>query len=140
MNPPAKMSSNTTSNNRSKTRVMLIDDESAFTQTVKLVLESTGRFEVAEVNEGGKAVAVARTFRPDIIFCDIVMPEHDGGDVAAMLREVPELSQVPIVFLTAIVAESEAKKGTIGGFPFLAKPVGIDQLTACIEKQLGRMV
>ncbi len=126
------------SDSRDKVRVLLIDDESGFTQTVKLTLDSTGRYDVAEVNDGTKAAAVARRFKPDIIFCDIVMPEMDGGDVAAAIQAMPELAKVPFVFLTAIVAESEASKGMIGGFPFLPKPVGLDKLTACIAKQLGR--
>jgi len=121
-----------------KTRVLLIDDESGFTRTVKLALGSTGDYEVEEVNDGTQAAAVARKFQPDIIFCDIVMPEVDGGDVASQIKAIPALGNVPFIFLTAIVAEHEAAKGTIGGFPFLPKPVSLEKLTACINEHLGK--
>jgi len=121
-----------------KVRVLLIDDESGFTRTVKLALDSTGDYEVEELNEAEQAAEVARRFRPDIIFCDIVMPGMDGGDVAAAIRELPGHASTPFVFLTAIVAEHEAAKGTIGGFPFLPKPVSLEKLVGCIDKELGR--
>jgi len=121
-----------------KVRVLLVDDESGFTRTVKLALDSTGKYDVEEVNEATEAVAAAKRFHPHIVFCDIVMPEMDGGDVAAAIRDVPSLSKVPIIFLTAIVAEHEAGRGMIGGFPFLPKPVSLERLMNCIEEHMGR--
>ncbi len=116
------------------TRVLIVDDESGFTHLLRLTLEGTRRFLVEEVNDGRQTLTVARTFRPDIIFLDIVMPDIDGGDVAKQLRADPELADVPIVFLTAIVSPHEAASETrFGGFPFLAKPVSVATLIATIE-------
>lgn len=119
-------------------RILIVDDESGFTRLLRLTLEGTKRFLVEEVNDGREAVTVARTFKPDIIFLDIVMPEIDGGDVAKQLRADPELAATPIVFLTAIVSPREAGAETqFGGFPFLAKPVSVDAIVATVEAHCG---
>ncbi|MEI6714057.1 MAG: response regulator [Verrucomicrobiota bacterium] len=117
-----------------KKRVLIVDDEVSFTRLLKLTLEKGGRYEVRIENDGTKAWFVARDFKPDIIFLDIVMPEIDGGDVAQQIRSDSTLAQIPIVFLTAIVAKKETKTD-IGGFPFLAKPVSMSSLTACIDER-----
>jgi CheY-like chemotaxis protein len=120
-----------------KRRILIVDDEAGFTRLVRLTLEGTGKYEVREENDGTQALAAALEFKPDLVFLDVVMPLVDGGDIAAQLRRAPRLRGVPIVFLTAIVTENEAG-GSIGGFPFLAKPVTLDSLVNCIETQLTR--
>ena len=119
-----------------KKRLLIVDDESGFTRLLKLTLEKTGDYVVREENDGTKAWLVAREFRPDIVFLDIVMPKIDGGDVAQQIRSDPLLAKVPIVFLTAIVAQTETRN-EIGGYPFLAKPVSLDAITKCIKEHLG---
>lgn len=119
-----------------KKRVFIVDDESGFTRLIKLTLEKSGRFTVLEENDGTKAWLAAREFKPDIIFLDIVMPKIDGGEVAQQIRSDPSLESVPIIFLTAIVSEKEGGH-TIGGFPFLAKPVSLEALIQCIDEHLG---
>lgn len=72
-----------------KKRIMLIDDHPKFTQSMKIYLESTGAYEVREVNSGRRALAAVRHFKPDLILLDIIMPGMDGGDVAARDRHRP---------------------------------------------------
>lgn len=120
----------------SQKRIFIVDDESGFTRLIKLTLEKSGRFIVREENDGTKAWLAAREFEPDIIFLDIVMPKIDGGEVAQKIRSDPKLAHIPIVFLTAIVSEKEGGK-TIGGFPFVAKPVSLQAITKCIDEHLG---
>ncbi len=81
-----------------------------------------------------------REFLPDLILLDVMMPGMDGGDVAAKIKEDKRLSHIPIVFLSAIVKKEETQPtgSNIGGLTFLAKPVKLDDLIACIEKQLGK--
>jgi CheY-like chemotaxis protein len=119
-----------------KKRIFIVDDESGFTRLLKLTLERTGRFTVLEENDGTKAWLAAREFKPDIIFLDIVMPKIDGGDVAQQIRSDPQLAKVPIIFLTAIVSHRETKND-IGGYPFIAKPVSLADITRCITEHLG---
>ena len=71
---------------------------------MKLTLQKTGQYEVIEENDGACAWKTARRVRPDLILMDIVMPNVDGGDAAAQIQKDPELTGIPIVFLTAIVS------------------------------------
>ena len=119
-------------------RILIVDDESGFTRLMKLTLEKTGGFIVQEENEGEKAHATARQFRPDLILLDIVMPKIDGGDVAAIIQRDSDLKHIPIIFLTAIVSNKEASSSDLGGFPFLSKPIALDTLIECIEKHSPR--
>ena len=118
-------------------RILIVDDESGFTRLLKLTLEKTGNFIVREENDGTRAHEAAREFKPDLILLDIVMPKIDGGDVASKIRADWSLRTTPIVFLTAIVSYKEAHSSNlIGGFPFLAKPVSLENLIRCIEEHL----
>ena len=65
-----------------KKRILLVDDEPAFTRLMKLNLECNSAYEVKVENDGGKALAAARAYRPDLIFLDVIMPDVDGGQVA----------------------------------------------------------
>src|SRR5260221_13214586 len=103
-------------------RILIVDDESSFTHLLRLMLESTGNFQVEELNDSRRALEIARAFKPDIAFLDVVMPDVDGGDVATQLRADPEFAALPIVFLTAIVSPKEAHETHIAGFSLFGKP------------------
>jgi CheY-like chemotaxis protein len=120
-----------------KTKVLIVDDESGFTRLVKLTLERSGNYQVREQNDGSQAWLTAREFRPDIIFLDVVMPKADGGEVAQQIRSDPLLEKVPVIFLTAIVSQRESHH-EFGGFPFLAKPVSIETIKKTITEHLGK--
>ncbi len=121
-----------------KKRILIIDDEVGFTNLVRLNLEDTGNYEVREENEGLRGVQAAKSYRPDLIFLDIVMPDMQGTDIARQMKEDASLKNIPIVFLTAIVSveETDSHGGMIGGNPFLAKPVSSDKLIETIEKMV----
>ena len=116
-------------------RILLVDDEVSTTQALALYLTENGNCSVRVENTGSRAVAAAREFRPDLIFMDIVMPDADGGALAAEIQADPVLQGTPLVFLTALVSQREAQSGSmkIGGYPFLAKPVDPETVLACIE-------
>ena len=122
-----------------KIRVLLIDDEPAFTRMLKLNLERRG-YEVRVENNGANAHAVARQFRPDFIFLDVIMPDVDGGEAASSIRNDPGLEGVPIVFLTAGVSKEKARLrgGVIGGETYVAKPASVEEVIRCIEQGLKK--
>jgi CheY-like chemotaxis protein len=70
---------------------------------------------------------------------DVMMPGLDGGALASQLQASPRLKGVPIVFLTAAVTREEvrARRGLVGGQPFLAKPVDLHEVLTCLERHLG---
>jgi CheY-like chemotaxis protein len=120
-------------------RILIIDDETSFTEMVKINLEATRHYEVCTENYSPKAVETARKFRPDLILLDFIMPDMDGGDVAAALKQDPLLKSIPIVFVTAIVSNREiGSDGTCvsGGQLMLAKPVSLTNLVRCIQDKL----
>jgi two-component system, OmpR family, response regulator len=120
-----------------KRRILIVDNDRDTTHLVKILLERAGNYLVLEENDATKAHQSARSFGPDLILLDVVMPETDGGEVAAQIEADPELQNTPIIFLTALVTRAEAKSGlNIQGHPFLAKPVSIPELIDAIERHL----
>jgi CheY-like chemotaxis protein len=118
-------------------RILIVDNDRDITHLVKVLLERTGHYLVLEESDAAAAHQSAQNFRPDLILLDIVMPETDGGEVAARIQADPELQNTPIIFITALVTRAEAKSGlNIQGHPFLAKPVSIPELINAIEKHL----
>ena len=121
-----------------KKRILVVDDEVALTRIIKLNLERTGSYEVRTENMGRMAIPAAKEFKPDLIFLDVMMPDMSGDDVAALLKEDPVFSNIPFIFMTAIVTkeETQSKETDIGGNLFLAKPVKTEELIATIERVL----
>ena len=122
-----------------KKRILVIDDEPSITQLLKLNLEQTNQYLVRTENSPDRAVAVAEQFLPELILLDIMMPGMDGGDLANLLQGSAKLRNVPIVFLTAVMTKGEVRehRGEIGGFEFLAKPVDLAEVLACLHKHLA---
>ena len=123
-----------------KKRILLVDDEASITRSIRLNLETTGRYEVQTENVAVNALATASRFKPDLILLDVMMPGMDGGDIAAQMKASSSLKDVPIVFLTAIVSkkETDGRESTIGSMSYLAKPVAWIELQRCIESHIGK--
>ena len=125
--------------NDNKKRILVVDDEPSITRLLKLNLEQTGDYEVTTENVSKAAMGTAEEFRPDLILLDVMMPDRDGGDLASELKASPTTKCVPIVFLTAAVTRDEVRKrgGKFGDDEFLAKPVDLREVLACLERHLG---
>ncbi len=123
-----------------KKRILIIDDEASFARIVKLNLEKTGTFEVRVENKAAYAVASAREFKPDLILLDVIMPAMDGGDVANQIKRDRNLKGTPVIFLTATVSKREAGDVGLnsGGELFLAKPISVEALIACINDHIRK--
>ena len=125
--------------NKEKKRILVVDDQPSITRLLKLNLEQTGDYEVATENVSQAALAAAEQFQPDSMLMDVMMPGMDGGNLATALQASPKLKGVPIVFLTAAVTREEIRQrhGLVGGLPFLAKPVNLHEVLACLQQHLG---
>ena len=123
-----------------KRRILLVDDEETFANALKLYLEKTERFAVRVENRGESAYEAVRIFRPDLVLLDVIMPDMDGGAVAAQIKEDPTLSRTPILFLTAAMSREEAspKSNTIGGQKFIPKPVSAREVLTYIDQTIGK--
>ena len=122
-----------------KKRILVVDDEAPNTRLLKRYLEQTNDYVVREENDAKAALSAAEEFQPHLILLDVMMPGMDGGELAACFQANPKLKAVPIVFLTAIVTKGEVKagRGRVGKFPFLAKPIVLSEVVACLKHHLG---
>jgi DNA-binding response OmpR family regulator len=116
-------------------RVLIVDDDEGVARAVKTGLEKSGPYEVLIETNPRHAKLAAMEFRPQIILLDIIMPEIDGGTLAADFRRDVHLQRIPILFLTSIIGKTEAasKGGMLAGEPVLPKPFTISELGAKIE-------
>lgn len=123
-----------------KTKVFIVDDETAITQMLELNLNATGNYEVLTTNESLKAKDLAAKFLPDILLLDVVMPGLDGGDVLREIRSIPELADVPALMVTALVSNMEISTDevvTTGDCVMLPKPVKLAKLIDTMEQLLA---
>jgi len=121
-----------------KKRILLVDDDLAFTRMMKLNLERNGTFDIRIENSGSRAVATAKEFMPQLILLDVIMPEVDGGDVAAMLKDDPIVKDIPVVFITALVSGEENASGGLirSGYRFIGKLASEKEMLQCIEENI----
>jgi DNA-binding response OmpR family regulator len=111
---------------------MLVDDEPVIRALVQVMLEGPG-VEVRCVDGGARALAEARSFRPDLILLDIVMPGLDGLAVLRLLRADRDLGRVPIHMLTARgSADDHAAAARAGADGYIEKPFKGQALQALV--------
>ena len=116
-----------------KKKILVVDDE----HDALLVLSSAisaREYDVITADNGPEAVRLARREHPDLIILDIMMPEMDGTVVAAQLKERPDTSDIPIIFLTGLVTKSEEYCHDAVNHVFIAKPYDVDDLMDQIGK------
>ena len=120
-------------------KVLVVDDDKNLARVTQLTLEQSGLYDVRVVNQPGIAARTAKEFLPDLILMDVIMPDMDGGTVAAQIREDQRLKNIPIIFFTSMVDKNETREhnGIIGTEQFLAKPTSIPILLEAVRKAIG---
>ncbi|OJJ14807.1 DNA-binding response regulator [marine bacterium AO1-C] len=104
-------------------KVLVVDDEPDIVELLQYNLEKAG-YEVKTANHGKEAIKVAKTFLPHLILMDIMMPKMDGVEAGRQLREMPEIADTYIIFLTARVEEySELAAFDVGADDYITKPI-----------------
>ena len=120
-----------------KPRILIVDDNPRFSHSARLILQESGQYVVCEENDAASAIETARSFRPDLILLDLVMPQVDGAEVAAQVESDWALHGVPIVFVTGLVTRDEARNGQrIDGHRVVSKPVSSFDLLGAVEESL----
>lgn len=108
-------------------RVLVVDDQRDAAYLLKKVLERLGQ-QVCVADDGHSALRKAKEFHPQIVLCDIVLPDIDGYLVAESLRADPEFASVYLVALTGFSQEDDRRRAARAGFDYhLAKPIDIAQ-------------
>ena len=120
-----------------QSRILIVDNSSKFTRSARLLLEQTGNYVACAVNDPRRALETARSFKPDLVLVDLIMPQADGSEVAAQLEADWALHEVPIVFVTALITPEEARDGRrINGHRVVPKPTRGFDLIRVVEENL----
>ena len=119
-------------------RILVIEDEPEMRRNIAALLRYH-EHEPIEAENGRKGLELARRERPDLILCDVMMPELGGYAVLQTLRQEAELASIPFVFLTAKGDKEDLRSGmNLGADDYLTKPVGNADLVRAIEARLLR--
>ena len=114
-------------------RVLVVEDDPAIADMLSKMLIRF--YEVRVVNDGGAAISTAMGFRPDVILLDVNLPNMDGFAIAQGLKKSPDLSKIPIVFLTAQDRSLDVVKGIqVGAKHYITKPFKMDDVIKKIRK------
>lgn len=117
--------------------VLVIDDEIHIRKLICRMLETAG-FEVLEASSGQQALRIVQQTPPDIITCDISMPDIDGFAVLQALRDDEATRHIPVVVITALGQLDEAQRATaLGANDFITKPFSHVNLIETLQKQIG---
>ncbi|MDX1762541.1 MAG: response regulator [Christiangramia sp.] len=120
-------------------KILLIEDDVTVRENTAEILELSD-YEVVTASDGKQGVARAKSELPDIIVCDIMMPEMDGYDVLTELSKTSETSGIPFIFLSAKTEHKDIRKGMdLGADDYLTKPFEEDELLSAIESRLAKV-
>jgi two-component system phosphate regulon response regulator PhoB len=122
-----------------KKKILVVDDEPDVTELVAYHLKAKG-FHVECLNDSTASISKARSFHPDLIILDIMMPHLSGIQLCRILRADNKLSKVPIIFLTAKAEPHDRIEGLESGADdYLGKPFSPKELVLRVESILRRM-
>ena len=119
-------------------KILLVDDDPDIIELLEYNLKKEG-YETASANAGIQAVEVAKTFKPDLILLDVMMPRQDGIETGRQLRQLADFKDTYILFLTARAEEyTEVAAFDIGADDYIVKPIKPRALVSRIKAVLRR--
>lgn len=119
-------------------KILLVEDDTSLRENVEELLELSG-FEVLSASNGRIGVELALSQRPDLVLCDIMMPELDGYGVLEELSLNASTRHIPFIFVTAKTERFEVRKGMdLGADDYLTKPFEEDELLGAIQSRLDK--
>ncbi len=121
-----------------KKKILVIEDNRDVRENIVEILELSN-YLVVEAEDGKEGVKAAKSDLPDLILCDIMMPEMDGYEVLYMLGKDDNTDSIPFIFLTAKAEKEDFRQGmSLGADDYLTKPFDDMELLAAIEKRLTK--
>ena len=120
-------------------KILVIDDEAEITEIVETFLKDAG-YQVMIENSSVMGIERAKSFKPDLILLDIMMPFMDGYEVCDELKKNKETENIPVIFLTGKDAKSdEGRSFRVGGDMYIKKPFSCDRLLEIVRIVLMSM-
>src|SRR5688572_4392760 len=118
--------------------ILVVDDHPGIRENVAEILTLAG-YQAIEAENGKQAIELAKEHLPNLIVCDIMMPELDGYGVLHMLRKYPETEHIPFIFLTAKTDRSDFRRGMeMGADDYITKPFEDVELLNAVETRLKK--
>ncbi len=122
--------------NKSDYKILIVDDVVSNVLLLKILL-SNEKFQVCTANCGEMCIEQTKVEHPDLILLDVMMPGIDGFQTAGILKKNPEMSNIPIIFLTALNNPSDLVRGfQVGASDFLTKPFNKEELLVRVMHQI----
>lgn len=120
------------------TKILVIEDEPLLRENTIELLEIEG-FQTIGAENGVLGLQLAQKFKPDLIICDVMMPELDGLGVLNQLRQDPGTASIPFIFLTAKADRADMREGMgLGADDYLSKPYDANELLKAIATRLEK--
>ncbi|HAF61604.1 MAG TPA: DNA-binding response regulator [Anaerolineaceae bacterium] len=120
----------------SNTKILVIEDEERMARFIRLNLEQDG-FQVSEALNGREGLDKLRTFMPDLVLLDVMLPDLDGFELLKMIREI---DNVPVIMLTAKGEEEDKVRGLeLGADDYVTKPFSPRELVSRVKAVLRRI-
>lgn len=119
-------------------KILLIEDNQEIRENIAEIL-ALANYEIVEAEHGKVGVEMAKSQKPDLIICDIMMPQLDGYGVLHLLSKNPDTSGIPFIFLTAKSEKDDFRKGmNLGADDYLIKPFDDLELLDAVEMRLKK--
>lgn len=123
--------------NPSEYKVLIVDDVISNVLLLKVLLNNE-KFQIVTASNGTEALAQVKKEKPDLVLLDVMMPDISGFDVAKQMKADPEMSDIPIIFLTALNSTADIVKGfQVGGNDFISKPFNKEELIIRVTHQIS---
>lgn len=120
------------------TKILIIDDNKEICENIHELLELAG-YMAFTANNGKKGLALAHEHKPNLILCDIMMPELDGYGVIRALQNIPGMVGIPFIFMSAKAERSDFRAGMdLGADDYLTKPFNGDDLLKVVDARLRK--
>jgi DNA-binding response OmpR family regulator len=120
-------------------KIVLIEDDTILRETTAELLELSG-YQVRTASDGKRGVQLAKEYLPDVVICDIMMPELDGYGVLRNLAQDQNTQAIPFIFLSAKTERKDIRKGMeLGADDYLTKPFEEQELLGAIESRLAKI-
>ncbi|HBL14590.1 MAG TPA: response regulator [Cyanobacteria bacterium UBA11162] len=114
------------------TKILVIEDEPTVRENIIELLDAEG-FDASAAENGSVGLNLAQQQLPDLILCDVLMPELDGYGVLSALRSQSVTANIPFIFLTAKAAKTDFSEGIkLGANAYLTKPFTLEELLDAI--------
>jgi two-component system, sensor histidine kinase and response regulator len=118
--------------------ILVIEDDDDIRENILEILIAA-KFEAIAAPNGRIGIELAHQYQPNLIICDVTMPELGGYDVIAQLRQEPELALIPFIFLTGMYDQTSLRHGmTLGADDYLSKPISRKVLLEAINTRLAK--